>query len=425
VYILISFTGHVLIGFLPTHFTFQPNMVTGMCIVVLGLEKLLVVYVWSTMSECFKEEDVADLVEALADVVHKWEEIALALRLPEAYRVQCKEGSSPVLRLNNVLYKWIVEQHSKALPATVSNLMKALKGPLIKHPDLASQLEEKFKGQKSSPTPLTVNAVDTPDSGLQKYKTKLVKRYLRKAEVPQGVWPPIETGTFINLALVKTRSQPCGTDYSVPGDSDKVLGSKEEITYEKAFGRYSSGEIVLVLGRPGSGKTTLAHKVAKDWSEGRALKEAQLVYVITLRSLNSGNDEKLQDVLQPYYFQEKLLQEISELIEEADGKGVCFIFDGFDEYSFPNKDTSVLYALLGRSYLSDAMVIVTSRPAAASAHLKEESSYKHIEVFGFSKKDVYEYIKCFSFSKSSSCTESYSDQLIKFVKSHPGVLDLC
>ena len=50
-------------------------------------------------------KDVPDLVEALAGVAHKWEEIAVAVRLPEVVRAECGEKSSPVLKLDSVLYK--------------------------------------------------------------------------------------------------------------------------------------------------------------------------------------------------------------------------------------------------------------------------------------------------------------------------------
>ncbi len=57
------------------------------------------------MTDCiFKEGDVPGLVEALAKVIHKWEEIALALRLPEAVIEECREGRSLALKLYHVLH---------------------------------------------------------------------------------------------------------------------------------------------------------------------------------------------------------------------------------------------------------------------------------------------------------------------------------
>ena len=47
-------------------------------------------------------------------------------------------------------------------------------------------------------------------------------------------------------------------------------------------------------------------------------------------------------------------------------------------------------------------------------------------MFGFSRKDIFEYIDSFSFSKSSITAENpFPENLKTFLMSHPGVLDLC
>ena len=132
---------------------------------------------------------------------------------------------------------------------------------------------------------------------------------------------------------MKTSGEPSKSDYSVRGNTDDVLEKKEKIKYEQAFGTHRDSEIILVLGRPGSGKTTLVHEVVKI--QGLVLKGAQLVYLISLRSLTSEHN-KLPNILSPFHFQENTLQEVSDHIEKVDGKGVCFILDGFDEYPSQN-----------------------------------------------------------------------------------------
>ena len=44
---------------------------------------------------------------------------------------------------------------------------------------------------------------------------------------------------------------------------------------------------MLVEGRPGSGKTTLANRIAKDWAEGKVLKNTDRVFLISLRKDHS------------------------------------------------------------------------------------------------------------------------------------------
>ena len=250
----------------------------------------------------FQERDVVYLAVALVDVAHKWNEIAIMLGLPEVLRTECGEGSNYAMKLYNVLHKWIVGGHSTAAPATMKKLKKAIESPLVERPDIACKLEDRLKTKVSSLTP----AVTTfKESVLSKYKNKVCLHYSKLAQAPRGVWPPVVSNTFINLALVKTSGEPSKNDYSVRGNADDVLEKKEKIKYEQAFGTHRDSEIILVLGRPGSGKTTLVHKVIKDWVQGIILKGAELVYLISLQSLTSEHN-KLPNILSPLHFKKIL-----------------------------------------------------------------------------------------------------------------------
>ena len=194
------------------------------------------------------------------------------------------------------------------------------------------------------------------------------------------------------------------------------------------FGEYKSSELVLVEGRPGSGKTTLVHKIIKDWRNGLMLREANLVFLITLRFANKFTDEESPSNLytQLKYRDEKLKAFTGE-IERQDGEGVCFIVDGLDEYHCQDQDSSIVYQLIDKSYLSKSMVIVTSRPAA-TANLNESVLSKRIETFGFSKQQILEYIDNFPFSNSSleSASDcSYSSNLKEYLHSHPSIFNMC
>ena len=92
----------------------------------------------------FQERDVVNLAVALADVAHKWNEIAVMLGLPEVLRTECGEGSNSAMKLYNVLHKWIVGGHSTAASATMKKLKKAIESPFVERPDIAGKLENRF-----------------------------------------------------------------------------------------------------------------------------------------------------------------------------------------------------------------------------------------------------------------------------------------
>ena len=107
-----------------------------------------------------------------------------------------------------------------------------------------------------------------------------------------------------------------------------------------------------------------------------------------------------------------------ELLEERKGKGVCFIFDGLDEFSPSDGDDSIVYKIINKEYLSMSSVIVASRPAAI-AGLRNRAD-KVIEVLGFPNTQILEYFDSYRFSASSK-----SKDLKAYLDVHPNILHMC
>ena len=190
----------------------------------------------------FNTCDILPLVEVLAEIAHKWEEIAISLRLSRVARAECGSGSSFKLKLHNVLEKWIEGHQSNEVPRTLQNLIQKLDGPIVQEADVASKLEELFFKKASPQIPL--DGLDIRAVYKVHDKQLLMKRYSQDPEVPRDSWPPVGTRTFINLALIKSGVKPLKSDYSVRGNADDILASKEKIEYLEAFGKYVSGSTV-------------------------------------------------------------------------------------------------------------------------------------------------------------------------------------
>ena len=256
-------------------------------------------------------------------------------------------------------------------------------------------------------------------------KKTLLNSYLKRREIPKGLWPTIGTSTFISLTLIE-KNKLGNDNYSVRGDADAILESKRKVVYKDVFSKYERGSLVLVEGRPGSGKTMLVHKIIRDWAtRGDVLKNAKMVFDVPLRSFANRKLEHLSDILEIFYRSKEECEKVLHHVQSSHGEGICFLFDGLDEYQPQDESNSVIYKLFHKEYLPEAMVIVAARPVATATLAYETTVTKRIELHGFTKEQVFEYIDKFPFSFDVSHNGSSSSNLKAYLDSHLTVLHLC
>ena len=235
------------------------------------------------------------------------------------------------------------------------------------------------------------------------------------------------TSTFINLALVKKSKGVTGDyKYSVWGNVDDILETKVKIEFKEVFDTYERGALVLVEGRPGSGKTTLVHKVTRDWATGgEVLKKAKLVFNIPLRSLANEKTERLSDLLGLLYQNQNMCDQLVSDIENSNGESVCFIIDGLDEVHPEDGTKSVIHRLLYENYLSAAMFIVASSPVATGKLRSKPHVTRRIEVLGNSQKQIFEYIDKYPFTSDTPNSDTSPSQLKAHLNEHNNLLHMC
>ena len=140
--------------------------------------------------------------------------------------------------------------------------------------------------------------------------------------------------------------------------------------------------------------------------------------LVSLRILNLLYLQKpildLSDLLQLF----NKLKISKEALEEREGKGVCFIFDGLDEFSPHDGEGSMVFRIIQKSCLEQSTVIVASRPAATA--MWRSNAYKIIEVLGFLKEQILEYFDGYPFSE-----ELKSAELREYLLSHPNIAHMC
>ena len=383
----------------------------------------------------FGEEDtllskshIPCLMEVLVEVSHKWEELGIAIGLPRHVISQCKHDRH-IVALNNILHEWVTGNYEGTKPATLKNLKQKLASLIVGEGHVAHKLKVELPtSQLPVSYPAKQQCVRPRSDTITPEAEHLRKMYSNQREVPRNTWPPVGTNTFINLVLIKQSGEIARNyDYSVRGDMDDIVKSKETVNYENIFSKYIEGGLLLVEGRPGSGKTTLVHKIARDWASGSdILTNAKLVFLIPLRILDHEKvGHTLSDLLKSIFWNESDLESVCSKIIELNGKGVCFILAGLDEYKQRDSETSVVHALLYKQFIPDAMVIVASRPVATAGLKMSYVITKHIEVIGFSKDQIYEYIERFPFENSAKSEMSAKDKLKTYLKVHQNIQHMC
>ena len=176
---------------------------------------------------------------------------------------------------------------------------------------------------------------------------------------------------------------------------------------------------ILVVGRPGIGKTMFSTKIIRNWACDNLLNGSQnsqrdfkAAFFIKLRMFNSRNQElNLRELLDHSEYSTALSEDYWNYIR-LNPERVLVIFDGFDEYSGRTKinkdDVSyrnneeermpvhfLLKKIVSGKILTGATVLTTTRPNAVrcitSLHFD-----KTVEILGFSTQQVNDYVQKFT-----------------------------
>ena len=90
--------------------------------------------------------------------------------------------------------------------------------------------------------------------------------------------------------------------------------------------------VILILGGPGMGKSTLAINICKQWAEGSLLQCYDAVVLLLLRDQEVQGAKTIKDLLQT--LNDDLRENVYKLIAKCNEEKICFIFEGYDELPY-------------------------------------------------------------------------------------------
>ena len=244
----------------------------------------------------------------------------------------------------------------------------------------------------------------TPLNPVQNYCLQIKQNYQYQPIVASD-WPPrVGEEYFGRLVLHETQDKYATPKtiqnkqwYMLRGDIDQICEhtNDKQIDTVDILEPNEDGQSlrVVVDGPPGIGKTTLCRKLLNLWAKGELKQHYELVLYCPFRDQEIANASTLELLLSNIY-ECREVSMVTEWILQNHGDQLLIIFDGWDELSIELRQTSLASRIICNKLLRQCSVIVTSRSYASSSLLKLNTISKHIEIKGFSKKEVNNVIQC-------------------------------
>ena len=248
---------------------------------------------------------------------------------------------------------------------------------------------------------------------------------------------------YTNLVIIANRAH-----YDFSGDREEQLkvyprpkGNSPPITREDIVD--VENKKVLIVGRPGIGKTLFCTKFLRDWASNRRLLNTELhfdfAFLLKFRRFNSEEKLSLRELLERSEFTsaECLNDELLSYILENPEK-LLILFDGLDEFSDissfgansepvcprseqPMPLPALFYHIVKGNLLDGATVLTTTRPTTVS-NLTRFPFRRTFEILGFASEQVEEYVE--NFTKNAAKNDT-GKKIWQHISTNMNIFSLC
>ena len=245
---------------------------------------------------------------------------------------------------------------------------------------------------------------------------------------------------YTNLVLIPNRAE-----HDFTGNREEQLKvyppskkTAKPISREKIIDGESKK--ILVVGRPGIGKTLFLTKWIRDWALDIAFNNFDFLFFLKFRKFNSDETPlSLRDLLSrsEYSETERLSDQVWSHVLTKPEKVLIF-FDGLDEFLNRSKIANALfcnnvenqmplsklyYNIVKGNLLRGATVLTTTRPSAMD-EVRGLHFEKTIEILGFASEQVEEYVENFA-KHAVENVEDAGKKIWEHIKTNMNIFSLC
>ena len=243
---------------------------------------------------------------------------------------------------------------------------------------------------------------------------------------------------YTKLSLIKDRAR-----YKIAGNRQEQLKvfpmpqeKSQQITREKIVDAQSKK--ILIVGRPGIGKTLFLTKWIRDWASDKAFNGELLPFFLKFRKFNSVRELGLRRLLSTSEYSETdLSDQVWDYIRKNPER-VLILFDGLDEFldrssiakaaNYEDLEkqmplSALFYNIVEGNLLRGATVLTTTRPSAVEEVYRHLRFDKTIEILGFASEQVKDYVE--NFANDEEDVQDAGKKIWEHIKTNMNIFSLC
>jgi adenylate kinase len=241
-------------------------------------------------------------------------------------------------------------------------------------------------------------------------------------------------GTWTSRRKFENRHETYEAHFKAPANATILTTTADLFKIKDACNKRP--KTILVVGRPGIGKTLLTEKLFYEWQKQKSkFWHGKIVILIRFRAFNKG-ETSLREMLRHSDGLNVSSADFNNIYEYVClfPSNVILVFDGLDELKVNNESLAeertvnshnevthillIFKQLVKGTLLPGVTVLTTSRPTTEK-YWKDLEFNRVVEILGFHKGQIEDYVKKF-FRDAKQCSEIWH-----VIKESPEYLSLC